>query len=302
MDASPGGRGGQVRACQPSVCDIPLLLLRRLESPFCSPTFPPILWPRLQSKSTPKKPRDPSTFAGVKMRPWVLVAALAALTWCVTYPIAPFAATRQTQCNKFPVSQEHTCSSTPRGYRRPVRARMHHVRVRRQLTGAIARRGPTEEPGKINVHLVCHTHDDVGWLKTVDQYYYGANNSIQHAGVQYILDTYAGPTRIWVRRASPGDAFRSGNQRAVVSECMANPDRKFTYVEQAFFQRWWTEQTPAMKVFALISRVVRSNPFSLLNKFPRLWQLTRSAVSGCGAKAGKERTAAVHQWRVVDAR
>jgi hypothetical protein len=31
----------------------------------------------------------------------------------------------------------------------------------------------------VNVHLVCHTHDDVGWLKTLDQYYLGSNNSIQ---------------------------------------------------------------------------------------------------------------------------
>jgi hypothetical protein len=62
----------------------------------------------------------------------------------------------------------------------------------------------------------------VGWLKTVDQYYYGANNTIQEAGVQYILDS-------------------------VVKELQANRDRKFIYVEIAFFERWWAEQNEYTK-------------------------------------------------------
>ena len=74
---------------------------------------------------------------------------------------------------------------------------------------------PTRD-GVINVHLVPHSHDDTGWLKTVDQYYYGSNNSIQEAGVGYIIDT-------------------------VVTELQKNPERKFVFVEIAFFAMWWEE-------------------------------------------------------------
>ena len=52
------------------------------------------------------------------------------------------------------------------------------------------------QPDKLNVHLICHCHDDVGWLKTVDQYYYGSqrqrwsgDTENQRAGVQYIIDS-----------------------------------------------------------------------------------------------------------------
>ncbi|KAF2291944.1 hypothetical protein GH714_042286 [Hevea brasiliensis] len=72
--------------------------------------------------------------------------------------------------------------------------------------------------GKLNVHLVAHTHDDVGWLKTIDQYYVGSNNSIQGACVENVLDS-------------------------VVESLLRDPNRKFVFVEMAFFQRWWLEQS-----------------------------------------------------------
>ena len=77
---------------------------------------------------------------------------------------------------------------------------------------------PAVSPGLINVHWIPHTHNDVGWLKTVDQYYYGHRNDIQRAGVQYILDS-------------------------VVTALAEDAERRFIYVESAFFWRWWGEQS-----------------------------------------------------------
>ncbi|XP_037294534.1 lysosomal alpha-mannosidase isoform X1 [Manduca sexta] len=81
---------------------------------------------------------------------------------------------------------------------------------------------PVTENGVLNVHIVAHTHDDVGWLKTVDQYYYGSRNRVQKAGVQYIIDS-------------------------VVKELWEDPKRKFIYVETAFFWKWWVRQPESIR-------------------------------------------------------
>ena len=76
---------------------------------------------------------------------------------------------------------------------------------------------PALDPSKINIHLVAHTHLDVGWLKTVDQYYYGLKTEIARAGVQYSIDT-------------------------IVRSLIENPERRFILVETAFFWMWWRRQ------------------------------------------------------------
>eukprot|EP00117_Sycon_ciliatum_P000808 scpid87007/ scgid2702/ Lysosomal alpha-mannosidase; Lysosomal acid alpha-mannosidase; Mannosidase alpha class 2B member 1; Mannosidase alpha-B len=74
----------------------------------------------------------------------------------------------------------------------------------------------------LQVHIIAHTHDDVGWKKTVDEYYYGTNTTIANGAVQYILDS-------------------------VIASLIADPNKKFSYVEMAFFFRWWREQSDTMK-------------------------------------------------------
>lgn len=49
-----------------------------------------------------------------------------------------------------------------------------------------------------------------------------ANSSIQHAAVQYILDT-------------------------VIEQLLVDKDRTFIYVEMAFFTRWWNQQSDTTK-------------------------------------------------------
>lgn len=75
---------------------------------------------------------------------------------------------------------------------------------------------------RIQVHLVAHTHDDVGWLKTIDQYYAGTHDEIQRGRVRYIIDSS-------------------------IDSLLKNEKRRFMYVEIAYFQRWWRNQSEKRK-------------------------------------------------------
>ena len=45
----------------------------------------------------------------------------------------------------------------------------------------------TDEKDMIYVHVVPHSHDDVGFRKTLDQYFSGSHDMIIRSGVQYII-------------------------------------------------------------------------------------------------------------------
>jgi hypothetical protein len=69
----------------------------------------------------------------------------------------------------------------------------------------------------MTVHIVLHTHDDVGWLKTKDDYYSGKNpDHRSNASVKKILDS-------------------------VISELLKDEDRAFSYAEMSFFSKWWDD-------------------------------------------------------------
>lgn len=103
----------------------------------------------------------------------------------------------------------------PRGVRKytfPLNKSDSNSRNRNQQT----------EKRVLNIHVVPHTHDDVGWLKTVDQYYNGWNNTIQVVSVREILTS-------------------------VVEALEENPSRTFTFAEIKFFAMWWNEQPESVR-------------------------------------------------------
>ncbi|XP_058513983.1 lysosomal alpha-mannosidase-like isoform X2 [Ochotona princeps] len=112
---------------------------------------------------------------------------------------------------------------------------------------------PRVQPDMLNVHLVAHTHDDVGWIYTVDQYYYGGQNDLLHPGVKNILDS-------------------------VFAALQAEPSRRFVYVEMAFFSRWWHQQTNATQ--QAVQELVRQGRLEFANGG---WVMNDEAATHYGA-------------------
>ncbi|KAI5733288.1 hypothetical protein M8J76_010128 [Diaphorina citri] len=95
------------------------------------------------------------------------------------------------------------------------------VRVKRPDTCSYQACHPVK-PDHINVHIIPHSHDDMGWLKTVEEYYTGGGDPKTPHSVRKIIGS-------------------------TVAALNSNPDRRFIQVETGFFSMWWKEQNNATK-------------------------------------------------------
>lgn len=86
--------------------------------------------------------------------------------------------------------------------------------------------------------MIPHTHDDLGWLKTVDEYFSGALQLSHHATIELVLDS-------------------------VVEQMMLRPHTKFTYVEIKYFTMWYNKQPKEVK--ERLKEFVRQGRFEFLN-------------------------------------
>ena len=108
---------------------------------------------------------------------------------------------------------------------------------------ALYRKAPLEHvlwsagvPTCLTVHIIAHSHDDVGWKLSPERYYDGCNTT--GMGVRYIITS-------------------------VVEALAANPNRTFNQVEMYFFHRWWLEQNASTK--QLVKELVKRGQLEFVN-------------------------------------
>ncbi|XP_046916123.2 LOW QUALITY PROTEIN: lysosomal alpha-mannosidase-like [Dermatophagoides farinae] len=85
-------------------------------------------------------------------------------------------------------------------------------------------------PGVLNVHVVCHTHMDTGWVHTFDQYYH-----------RYIPIIY----------------------NSVIESLAQHPRRKFIVVETSFFSRWYHNQPRTVQL--VVHELVNSGQLEFIS-------------------------------------
>ncbi|KAL1110456.1 hypothetical protein AAG570_007987, partial [Ranatra chinensis] len=103
--------------------------------------------------------------------------------------------------------------------------------------------------GVLNIHLIAHTHDDAGWLKTVDEYYYGSNKGEGGFAVKHIINS-------------------------VISELEKDESRKFIYSEMSFLWRWWNDHDEIDR--ERLRKLVREGRLQIVNGG---WVMSDEAVT-----------------------
>ena len=92
---------------------------------------------------------------------------------------------------------------------------------------------PTIQSEKLRIHVIPHSHDDVGWLKTMDEYYY-----TQPECVECILNN-------------------------VVTSLENNKERTFVYSEISFFEKWY--RTQSQETITKVKEFIKEGRFEFVN-------------------------------------
>ena len=86
----------------------------------------------------------------------------------------------------------------------------------------------------VHLHIVPHTHNDPGWLNTINSYFKGQNPL---GCVECILEN-------------------------ITEALQKHPDRKFVYVEQVYFQMWW--KTLSIDKQTAVKNLIANGQFEFL--------------------------------------
>lgn len=100
--------------------------------------------------------------------------------------------------------------------------------------------GSSKKQDKIYVHYFPHSHTDLGWISTLQDYYFGVK---------------VGGGKYW---NSVRDIIES-----TIVELEKVDFRTFTFAETKFFQMWWDEQTPKRR--DRVRDLVKSGQLELIN-------------------------------------